>query len=78
MLNLFGGGELADYLIHFVNHLDPNGPSGSSPIPWPKYSPESPQMLTFWDGDEPMNITQDDFRLEAMSHLQEIISKHRF
>lgn len=47
--NIYGAGELTDYLIHFATHLDPNG--GSSPQR-PQYTTSagghsSPQLMTF-------------------------------
>ena len=55
-MNMYGGmGDMADYLVNFVNDLDPNGEAG---IPWPMYSVTSPHMLTFRD---------DIFRRVAMS-----------
>ena len=65
-MNVYGGGELEDYLIRFVSNLDPNGDTG---IFWPQYSVESPNLLTFWDGLTPLGITQDSFRDDAISFL---------
>lgn len=74
---MYGGGELADYLIRFVNHLDPNvGPSATnSPVPpvfWPKYTPESRKILTLADGLDPVYIAKDDYRDEGMMLLSEL------
>ncbi|KAH9064392.1 hypothetical protein EDB87DRAFT_1574904 [Lactarius vividus] len=40
--NIYGAGELTDYLVQFAVHLDPNG--GSSPQ-WPQYT-TSPHLMT--------------------------------
>ena len=66
MLNVYGGGDMADYLIYFVNHLDPNGKTG---IAWPKYTTSERQQLTFQDGLVPLAITKDDYRVDAMKHI---------
>jgi len=66
---LYGGGDLTNYLIQFVTNLDPNG--GSS-TPWPQYTPESRQLLTFYDAPTASNITLDDFRADAIAFLQNV------
>lgn len=60
---------MADYLINFVNNLDPNGKTG---ISWPKYTTSSPKLLTFLDGLIPLSITNDDYRVEAMQLLTKL------
>ncbi|KAJ8496267.1 hypothetical protein ONZ51_g1208 [Trametes cubensis] len=69
ILNVYGGGEMADYLINFVNHLDPNGNTVPS---WPKYTTSSPSLLTFLDGLIPITITNDDYRVDAMNLITEL------
>ncbi|CDO68162.1 hypothetical protein BN946_scf184938.g14 [Trametes cinnabarina] len=64
--NVYGGGDMADFLIRFVNTLDPNG---GPEIHWPAYTPESPQLLAFVDGEKPLTIISDTFRKEAMEYL---------
>ncbi|OCH90086.1 carotenoid ester lipase precursor [Obba rivulosa] len=63
---VYGPGDLTDYVINFVNHLDPNNKTG---IHWPQYTIEEPQLLTLWDGPEPRNITNDTYRAEGISLL---------
>ncbi|ESK84787.1 carotenoid ester lipase precursor [Moniliophthora roreri MCA 2997] len=70
LLNVYGGGELADYLIRFAATLDPNGNTG---INWPQYTKESPTLLQFQDGLIPLTLTQDTYRKEAMQALTEIM-----
>ena len=60
---------MADFLINFVNNLDPNGETG---ISWPKYNTSSPKLLTFLDGLTPLNITDDDYRVDGMNFLTEL------
>jgi len=57
---------MEDYLIHFVNNLDPNG---NTDINWPKYTTQSPRLLTFLDGLIPLTITGDTFRKEAIDFM---------
>ncbi|OCH92512.1 carotenoid ester lipase precursor [Obba rivulosa] len=63
---VYGPGDLTDYVINFVNHLNPNNKTG---IYWPQYTVDEPQLLTLWDGSEPRNITNDTYRAEGMSLL---------
>lgn len=60
---------MADFLIHFVNYLDPNGASGNA---WPKYTTSSPQLMTFVDGITPRKITSDTYREDAMAFVQDL------
>lgn len=66
VLNVYGPGDMTDFLINFVNHLDPNGATGGS---WPKYDTTSAQLMTFSDGSVPLSITTDTFRKDAISFL---------
>ncbi|KAH9030331.1 carotenoid ester lipase precursor [Lactarius pseudohatsudake] len=69
ILNIYGGGDLTDYLIHFATNLDPNGGSGPH---WPQYTTSSPQLLTLLDGAVPADITLDTYRVEAMKYLTKL------
>lgn len=64
---------MTDYLVNFVNHLDPNGPTT---LDWPKYHPSSAEMLEFLDGEIPQAITQDMYRKEAMDYTTKVASTH--
>ncbi|PIL35136.1 hypothetical protein GSI_02925 [Ganoderma sinense ZZ0214-1] len=66
ILNVYGGGDMTDYLVNFVNKLDPNGATG---INWPQYSLDSRKLLTFQDGLVPLTITTDDYRAEGFNVL---------
>lgn len=70
MFNIFAGGDLAEYLINFVNHLDPNGKGLTS---WPKYSESNPLLLTFLDGAVPITLTNDTFRKEGMELITNLM-----
>ena len=63
---------MADFLINFVNNLDPNGATG---IPWPQYSLDSRELLTFQDGFVPLTITKDDYRVEGLSVITDLALK---
>ncbi|KAI8974600.1 carotenoid ester lipase precursor [Trametes punicea] len=68
LANVFGGGDMTDFLIRFVHTLDPNGRPGSE-IHWPAYTPESPRLLAFVEGEEALEVIPDTFREEAMDFL---------
>ncbi|KAJ8455896.1 hypothetical protein ONZ45_g18848 [Pleurotus djamor] len=66
--NVYLGGELGDYLINFVNNLDPNGEGKG--IHWPKYTTQSRNLVTFNDDIFfPVTLTQDTFRWDAINYL---------
>jgi carboxylesterase type B len=66
LANVYGGDDMTDYLVRFVANLDPNGDTG---INWPKWTTESPNMMTFSDGPTRQTITQDTYRQEPMAYL---------
>ncbi|KAI0793614.1 carotenoid ester lipase [Fomes fomentarius] len=63
LLIAFAGGDLTDYLVRFVNHLDPNGKTG---VQWPRYSLATRPVLQFNDGEPAINVTSDIERLQGM------------
>ncbi|KAF8645414.1 hypothetical protein AX16_007829 [Volvariella volvacea WC 439] len=69
ILNVFGGGELQDYLIRFAVNLDPNGPGSPT---WPRYTNASPRIMTFLDGPSPYTISKDNYRKEALEFLSDL------
>lgn len=77
ILNVYFGGEMEDYLIRFVNKLDPNnqGDKGQG-INWPKYTTSNPNLLTFQDGLIPLTVTQDTYRKDSISALTQITLTH--
>ncbi|OJT08565.1 Lipase 1 [Trametes pubescens] len=66
LANVFGGGDMTDFLVRFVHTLDPNG--GQEPH-WPAYTAESPQLLLFANGQKSLEIIPDTFRKEANEFL---------
>ncbi|KAG6902406.1 hypothetical protein C0995_000332 [Termitomyces sp. Mi166 len=73
ILNVYGGGGMADYLIRFVVNLNPNGASG---LQWPQYDLTKPQLLTFIDGLIPVTITSDTYRQDAMNAVTNLTLAH--
>jgi acetylcholinesterase len=69
ILNVYGGGGMANYLIRFVVNLDPNGNPG---IQWPKWTTSSPKLLTFFDGLIPELITEDTYREDELKFLTSV------
>lgn len=69
LLSFYGPADATDYLINFVNNLDPNG---QSLLTWPQYSTDSPQLLTMFDGVPALEITEDTYRIEGMNILTNI------
>ncbi|KAF4617351.1 hypothetical protein D9613_005823 [Agrocybe pediades] len=68
ILNVYGGGEMQDYLIRFVATLNPNSNSLLS-FQWPKFDLKSRQLLVFQDGLIPLTLTTDTYRQDAMNLL---------
>ncbi|KAK0460038.1 carotenoid ester lipase precursor [Desarmillaria tabescens] len=74
ILNVYFGGDMADYLIRFAATLNP---SGSTDIQWPQWTDNSPNLLTFNDDPfKPLTVTQDTFRSDAMDSLSEILLRN--
>ena len=62
-------GDMTDYLVNFVNNLDPNGRNGTY---WPQYSLDSRRLLTFQDGFQPLTTTTDDYRVDGINLLTDL------
>ena len=61
---------MTDFLVHFVNTLDPNG--GSLPH-WPVYSTRAPKLMGFVEEkDTSLTIIPDTFREEQMQFLTQL------
>ncbi|KDR82548.1 hypothetical protein GALMADRAFT_134147 [Galerina marginata CBS 339.88] len=71
LLQVYGGGEMEDYLIRFAATLNPNSPDLRS-FQWPKYDLKNRKLLTFQDGLIPLSITPDTYRQDAMNLLTQI------
>ncbi|KAJ3555359.1 hypothetical protein NM688_g2623 [Phlebia brevispora] len=73
LISAYGQVDLTDYIINFVNNLNPNGPTVPN---WPQYSTSSPQLLTLLDGLIPTSITTDTYRQDAISFWQNLSLAH--
>ncbi|KAJ7713986.1 carotenoid ester lipase precursor [Mycena metata] len=76
LANAYGGGDLGAFFIRFITTLNPSAPNAS--VKWPKYTTKSSDMLTFLDGDVPLAVTQDDYRVEAIQAMIELLLKHPY
>ncbi|KAI0819592.1 carotenoid ester lipase precursor [Trametes gibbosa] len=66
---IFGGQDMTDFLVRFVNTLDPNG---GPEIHWPQYTQESPQLLAFVEEEPRLKLISDTTRKEPMDFLTEL------
>ncbi|KAJ7192633.1 carotenoid ester lipase precursor [Mycena pura] len=74
LTNAYGGGDLGAHFIRFASTLNPSSNS-SGDIAWPRYTTNSPQTLTFLDGDVPLTMTNDDYRVEAIKAVTDLMLK---
>jgi len=65
--------------VNFINHQNPNHPSGSSAtsplsnIIWPKYTLDSKKMLLFSDNaSEEYTTIPDTYRADGMAAISEV------
>jgi len=73
LMNVYGGMELTNYLVRFVNNLDPNGLGNTI---WPQYTASNPQLFTFLDGTVPNLYTSDTYRQSQMTLLNSLSLSH--
>ncbi|OCH90540.1 alpha/beta-hydrolase [Obba rivulosa] len=73
--DIYGPGDMTDFLINFVNYLNPNNKTG---LFWPQYNTTSRAMMTFLDGTPSVEITQDTFREEQISLMATLGQKYPF
>ena len=69
ILNVYGGGEMGDHLIRFVNNLNPNPSTGYQ---WPQYTLATRKIATYIDGLIPVVTGTDTYRAEAMDYLNQV------
>ncbi|KAJ7292203.1 carotenoid ester lipase precursor [Mycena rebaudengoi] len=77
LANAYGGGDLGAHFIRFAATLNPSSNS-SGDVAWPRYTTKSPQKLTFLDGDVPLTITNDDYRVEAIKAVTDLLLKYPY
>ena len=68
-----------DGTVNFINHHDPNHPSGSSAssplsnITWPKYTVDGKETLLFSDNaSEEYTTIPDTYRADGMAAINEV------
>ncbi|KAH9926258.1 alpha/beta-hydrolase [Epithele typhae] len=71
--NMYGGGDMTDLLINFVNTLNPNIPT--SKLPWPRYSLSNPTLLEFI-GNSSLRLIPDTYREEQIEYLMQLNLQH--
>ena len=64
---------MANYLVRFVNHLDPNG---GLDLVWPKYTNTTPTLLTFQDKLPLQTLTTDTFRVDGINAIINLLRKY--
>ncbi|KDR85818.1 hypothetical protein GALMADRAFT_84978 [Galerina marginata CBS 339.88] len=62
-------GVLDDYLVRFVNNLDPNNGTG---IAWPEYTSESPSLYTFPTLGRDPELSDDTYREAPIQYLMNL------
>ncbi|KAF8264822.1 carotenoid ester lipase precursor [Lactarius quietus] len=72
--NIYGGGDLTDFLIQFATNLDPNGLLSPH---WPRYTASSPQLLTLLGSQLEVTsnnrtITLDTYRTKEIEFITNI------
>ncbi|KAH8079812.1 carotenoid ester lipase precursor [Cristinia sonorae] len=73
LFNIYGPGDLTDYFVRFVNHLDPNGPDD---LFWPQYDARTARLLTLVDGVRTQLVREDTYRKEGMGLLVRLLREH--
>jgi acetylcholinesterase len=69
-------GELRDYVIRFVNSLDPNGGTGVG-VPWPQWDPLRPRVIVLQDPILfPIVVADDNYRTDALSFVANLSLIH--
>ncbi|KAH9908241.1 carotenoid ester lipase precursor [Epithele typhae] len=73
--NIFGGGDLADFFVRFVNTLDP---SGDGALDWPVYTTAAPLVIALQEGAgvPPLALVKDTFRREATAFVTQLGLAH--
>ncbi|KAF7981652.1 hypothetical protein HWV62_32762 [Athelia sp. TMB] len=65
--------NLVNYMIRFVNDLDP---SGGSDLAWPKYTRDSPLLLTLLDPGDTLELSNDTFRQTEIAYLRDLMVQY--
>ncbi|KAG2008420.1 carotenoid ester lipase [Coprinopsis cinerea AmutBmut pab1-1] len=66
--SFFLDGDMNEHLVRFATTLNPSGR-----FHWPKYDTKNKHMLSYNDGIfNPLSLTKDDYREEAMQYLIDV------
>ncbi|KAI0690023.1 carotenoid ester lipase precursor [Cerioporus squamosus] len=66
LFDAFGPGDMTDYFVRFVRHLDPNGESA---VHWPPFNTSARSTLQFSNGTTPLSVIADTERLAGTDFL---------
>ena len=77
LLNALEGGDMTDYFVRFINHLDPNSHAKDN-VHWPQYDSEARLTLLFDEGREPLHVAVDDYRAAGMKELNALAMRFQF
>ena len=69
VFDVYYGGDMKDYVIHFTTYLNPNGASGNG---WPKYTTSSPRNFVLRFGLIHTLVEDDTYRADAMAALSDL------
>jgi acetylcholinesterase len=72
LLDSFGGGKLADYVIYFTRNLDPNG--DLEEISWPQYDLRDPKALIFQEFG--LVVEDDNYRIDPLEFVANLSLLH--
>ncbi|TBU30175.1 alpha/beta-hydrolase [Dichomitus squalens] len=70
LANMYGPGDMTDFLVNFVNRFDPNK-NVTSLIHWEKYRTGDPVLLDFY-GNDSLRLTSDTYREEALNLVMKL------
>ena len=65
LANMYGPGDMTDFLVNFVNSCDPNGNTSSGALYWERYQTDNPVALDFY-GNDSLQLMQDTYRQDAI------------
>ena len=77
LLNALEGGDMTDYFVRFINHLDPNS-HAKDDVHWSQYDSEARLTLLFDEGSEPLHVAGDDYRAAGMKELNALAMRFQF
>ena len=71
LANMYGPGDMTDFLVNFVNSFDPNGNISSGALYWERYQTDNPATLDFY-GNDSLRVSKDTYRDEAIQFVIEL------